>query len=201
MIEYLWSLPRGESSFITPGSSRSCSAASRSRVLLTSPEFSVKLPPAQGAGSGRRPTYRARRANRKFEAANARRVPILCRRTRASMRAANYASDSRSLTREPCSSRPTATGRTAPGGVGPSRNAHPVEIEEAPFRDIGDPLHPRAFGDHRRRRQLRSWSCESSSSRHLARAAQPTRLYIKRLLLFEPRATPRASPTEWTERI
>jgi amino acid transporter len=188
IIEYLWGLPRGESSFITmvvPELFRHRSLTS----ALRRPEFSVKLRllrepgvvvtdvPLLAPDAALAPPRRA-----------------VCRilvsgAHAASMRAANYAStlgiaDTRAVY--------FAFDRDEADQLGKEWAAKnmpvPLEVEEAPFRDIGDPLTT----------YLREITADPdavavvvmpelifsgfSRTLHNQRA-----LYIKRLLLFEPR--------------
>ena len=188
VIEHLWSLPRGESSFVTlivPELFRSKSMA----TALRRPEFSLKLrllrepgvvvtdvPVITSGGSHETP----RRAVCRILVSGAH---------AASMRAANYAgtlgiADTRAVffafdAIEADQLRSAWIDRAMPV---------PLEIEEAHFRDIGDPLIA----------YLRRLTADPdavavvimpelvfsglSRSLHNQRA-----LYIKRLLLFEPR--------------
>ena len=188
IIEYLWALPRGESSFVTmvvPELFRHRSFTS----ALRRPEFSVKLrllrepgvvvtdvpllAPDGALALPRRPVCRI----------------LVSGAHAATMRAANYAStlgipDTRAVyfafdRDEADQLRREWTVKNMPV---------PLEVEEAPFRDIGDPLTT----------YLREITADPeviavvvmpelifsgiSRTLHNQRA-----LYIKRLLLFEPR--------------
>jgi amino acid transporter len=188
IIEYLWALPRGESSFITivvPELFRHRSLAS----ALRRPEFSVKLRLLREPGvvvtdvpllapDGALALPRRAVCRILVSGAHA-----------ASMRAANYAStlgmpDTRAVyfafdRDEADQLRTEWTVKNMPV---------PLEIEEAPFRDIGDPLttylreitaDPEAVAVVVMPELIFSGF---SRTLHNQRA-----LYIKRLLLFEPR--------------
>ncbi len=190
VIEYLWALPRGESQFVTLVIPEQFKRRSLAEALTRRMEFSLKLrllrEPgvvitdvpvlAQRATDWRPPKRAACRL-------------LVSGAHAASMRASNYAS---------------TLGFADTGAVffafdeeeaarlradwNERRMRMPLEIEEAPFRDIGDPL----------LRYLRGITADpdavavvimpelvfSGSARllHNQRA-----LYIKRLLLFEPR--------------
>jgi len=188
IIEHLWALPRGESSFVTlivPELFRHRSLAKAVRR----PEFSVKLrllrepgvvvtdvPLLEAEGA----TTLPRRAVCRILVSGAH---------AASMRAANYAatlgiSDSRAVffafdADEAERLRADWVGKQMP---------IPLEIAQAPFRDIGDPL--AAY--------LRDITADPDAVAvvvmpelvfgGMSRALHNQRaLYIKRLLLFEPR--------------
>ena len=188
IIEYLWALPRGESSFITmvvPELFRHRSFAS----ALRRPEFSVKLRLLREPGVVVTDVPLLAPAG---ELALPRRA--VCRilvsgAHAASMRAANYAStlriqDTRAVSfafdgDEADQLRTEWAVKNMPV---------PLEIEEAPFRDIGDPL----------RTYIREITADPEAIAvlvmpelvfsGLSRTLHNQRaLYIKRLLLFEPR--------------
>jgi hypothetical protein len=190
VIEYLWALPRGESTFVTVIVPELFKRRSLAAALARRTEFSLKLRLLSEPG------------------VVVTDVPVLARRMRdwrpperaacrilvsgahaASMRAVNYAntlafSDTRAVF--------FAFGPEDAAGLDSEwrerRMSIPLEIEEAPFRDLGDPL----------LRYLRRITADpdavavvlmpelifSGTARllHNQRA-----LYIKRLLLFEPR--------------
>jgi len=188
VIEHLWALPRGESSFVTlviPELFRKRSLAS----ALRRPEFSVKLRLLREPGvvvtdvpvltSDGRAELPARAACR----------ILVSGAHAASMRAANYAEtlgidDTRAVFF--ASDRDEAEKLRTDWTV--KNMPVPLEIEQAPFRDLGDPLIA----------HLRQVTADPdtvavvvmpelifsglSRSLHNQRA-----LYIKRLLLFEPR--------------
>ncbi len=196
VIDYLWSLPRGESNFVTViipelFRRRTLLAAAERRTEL---ELKVRLLREPGvvvtdvpvlARDGQQPLPRRAVCRLLVSGAHA-----------ASMRAANYAStlgfeDTKALffafdTEESERMRADwiATGIRMP-----------LEIEEAPFRDIGDPL-------------LRSLREITSEPEAVAVVIMPElifsgpqrllhnqrALYIKRLLLFEPRVILTAVP-------
>jgi amino acid transporter len=189
VIDFLWSLPRGESNFVTVVipelfHHRSLLASAERRTelalklrLLREPGVVITDVPVL-AGNGDRPVPHRAVCRLLVSGAHA-----------ASMRAANYAStlgfeDTKALffafdNEE--SERLRADWRAS--GI-----RMPVEIEEAPFRDIGDPL-------------LRSLRQITADPEAVAVVIMPElifsgperllhnqrALYIKRLLLFEPR--------------
>jgi amino acid transporter len=188
VIEYLWALPRGESTFVTlvvPELFRKRSLA----AALRRPEFSLKLRLLREPGV----------VITDVPVLAPDDVPRITRRAvcrilvsgahAASMRAANYAStlgieDTRALffafdSDEAAHLRAAWKERELPV---------PLEIEEAPFRDIGDPLlaHVREItadpGSVAVVVMPELVFSGLSRSLHNQRA-----LYIKRLLLFEPR--------------
>jgi hypothetical protein len=188
VIEYLWALPRGESTFVTlvvPELFRKRSLA----AALRRPEFSLKLRLLREPGV----------VITDVPVLAPDDVPRITRRAvcrilvsgahAASMRAANYAStlgieDTRALffafdSDEAARLRAAWRERELPV---------PLEIEEAPFRDIGDPLlaHVREItadpGSVAVVVMPELVFSGLSRSLHNQRA-----LYIKRLLLFEPR--------------
>ena len=188
VIEYLWSLPRGESSFITmivPELFRRQSLPS----ALRRPEFSVKrrLLREPGVVVTDVPVLAP---SREFELPTRAVCRILVSGAHAaSMRAANYAAtlgipDTQALFF--ASDGDEAERLRAEWA---SKNMPtPLEIEEAPFRDIGDPLTS----------YLRSFTIDPKAVAvvvmpelvfsGLSRTLHNQRaLYIKRLLLFEPR--------------
>jgi len=188
VIEYLWALPRGESTFVTlvvPELFRKRSLA----AALRRPEFSLKLRLLREPGV----------VITDVPVLAPDDVPRITRRAvcrilvsgahAASMRAANYAStlgieDTRALffafdSDEAAHLRATWEERELPV---------PLEVEEAPFRDIGDPLLA----------HVREITADPASVAvvvmpelvfsGLSRSLHNQRaLYIKRLLLFEPR--------------
>jgi amino acid transporter len=189
VIEYLWALPRGESNFVTiviPElfRRRSLAAAARHRTelalklrLLREPGVVITDVPAL-AQNGDDPVPRAAACRLLVSGAHA-----------ASLRAVNYAStlgfaDTKALF--------FAFDREEADRVRSdwaSRGMRvPLEIEEAPFRDLGDPL-------------LRSLRRITADPEAVAVVVMPEllfsgpqrllhnqrALYIKRLLLFEPR--------------
>ena len=188
VIEHLWALPRGESSFVTlvvPELFKRRSFAN----ALRRPEFSVKLRLLREPGVVVTDVPMLAQ-DRELDLPQRAVCRILVSGAHAaSMRAANYAdtldiSDTRAVffasdAEEAERLRVEWTAKNMPV---------PLEIEEAPFRDIGDPL--TAY--------LREITADPdavavvvmpelvfsglSRSLHNQRA-----LYIKRLLLFEPR--------------
>jgi amino acid transporter len=190
VIEYLWALPRGESSFVTVIIPELFRRGSLVEALARRMEFSLRLRLLREPGVVISD------------------VPVLARRTSewrppkravcrilvsgahaASMRALNYATtlgfpDSRAV----FFAFDDEEAERLRGDWDGSRMPLPLEVEEAPFRDIRDPL----------LRYLRGITADpdtvavvimpelifSGSARllHNQRA-----LYIKRLLLFEPR--------------
>jgi amino acid transporter len=190
VIEYLWALPRGESNFVTMIIPEQFKRPSLAEAMTLRQEFSLKLrllrepgvvitdvPVLAQKASEWRPPQRA-----------------VCRilvsgAHAASMRASNYAG---TLGFPDTSAVFFAFGEDDATRLhadwSERRMPVPLEIEEAPFRDIGDPL----------LRYLRRITADpdavavvimpelvfSGSARllHNQRA-----LYIKRLLLFEPR--------------
>ena len=155
VIEYLWALPRGESSFVTlvvPELFRRRSLVARSpadRVL-------AQAAPAQRAGSGDHRRARARtgqkleppEASCRAESSSRAPTPLRCApsTTPATLGLRGHESGVLRLRR--------GGGRAASDRVGREREMPiPLEIEEAPFRDIGDPLLALPPRDHRRPRR------------------------------------------------
>jgi amino acid transporter len=189
VIELLWALPRGESNFVTViipelfrRESLVAAVARRTEFslklrLLTEPGVVVTDVPVLAPGSNIRPPQHA-----------ACRI-LVSGSHAASMRAVNYAGtlgfdDTKALFFA-FDAEEAARLRSdwAEGGM-----AMPLEIEEAPFRDIGDPL----------LRYLRRITAEPETVAVVIMPelifSGPQRLlhnqralYIKRLLLFEPR--------------
>jgi amino acid transporter len=189
VIDYLWSLPRGESNFVTvviPELFRSSSLVSAATHgpgfrlklrLLTEPGVVITDVPVlagrKGVGAPRRAVVRV----------------LVSGAHAASMRAVNYAStlgfpDTRAVYFAFDAEEAERMQREwEERGM-----AVPLEIEEAPFRDIGDPLlaHLRRITDDPDAVAVAIMPelIFSGAARllHNQRA-----LYIKRLLLFEPR--------------
>jgi amino acid transporter len=190
VIDYLWALPRGESNFVTVVIPELFKRTSLVEALGRRVEFSLKLRLLTEPG------------------VVVTDVPVLGRRTRdwrppqraacrilvsgahaASMRAANYANalgfrDTRAL----------SFAFDAEEADQLDRDWHerkmpiPLEIEEAPFRDLGDPLLRylrRITGDPDAVAVVIMPELIFSGSQRLLHNQRA--LYIKRLLLFEPR--------------
>jgi amino acid transporter len=190
VIDYLWALPRGESNFVTVVIPELFKRRSLVEALGRRVEFSLKLRLLTEPG------------------VVVTDVPVLARRTRdwrppqraacrilvsgahaASMRAANYANalgfrDTRAL----------SFAFDAEEADQLDRDWHerkmpiPLEIEEAPFRDLGDPLLRylrRITGDPDAVAVVIMPELIFSGSQRLLHNQRA--LYIKRLLLFEPR--------------
>ena len=108
----------------------------------------------------------------------------------ASMRAVNYATDARHRghARRPLRLHARRRARDPPRVGGARRTRSPLEVDEAPYRDIGEPLlrylrELTADGGHDRAR------AHAGARRRAAGAAllhNQRALYLKRLLLFEP---------------
>ena len=185
VLEQVWRLPRGESDFVTvvvPEQFRRRSLVEEARHpfefalklrLLTEPGVVVADVPTVDESAGGRPL-----AVRVFvSGANA-----------ASMRALNWARGDRpARTRAPSTSRSTRPRRPRSGASGWPHDARmPLEVLEAPYRDIGDPL--LAY--------VRELTAEGYDVvvvlpelilRGWARLLHNQRaLYVKRLLLVEP---------------
>jgi hypothetical protein len=188
VIEYLWALPRGESTFVTlvvPELFRKRSLA----AALRRPEFSLKLRLLREPGVvitdvpvlAPDDTPRiARRAVCRILVSGAH---------AASMRAANYAAtlgidDTRALffafdSDEAAHLRSAWEERKMPV---------PLEIEEASFRDIGDPLLAHVREITADPQSVAVVVMPELVFSGLSRSLHNQRaLYIKRLLLFEPR--------------
>ena len=188
VIDYLWALPRGESSFVTmivPEHFRRQSMAK----ALRRPEFSLKLRLLRQPGvvitdvpviASDRGWTAPKRAVCRILVSGAH---------AASMRAANYArtlgiEDTRAVffafdAEEADFVRSAWTGRNTPV---------PLEIEEASFRDIGDPLLAYVRRITADPETVAVMIMPELVFSGLARTLHNQRaLYIKRLLLFEPR--------------
>ena len=188
VIDYLWALPHGESNFITmivPEHFRHRSLAK----ALRRPEFSLKLRLLRQPGvvTADVPVITSDRTRTAPQRAVCR--ILVSGAHAASMRAANYARtlgipDTRAVffafdAEEADVVRVAWEEREMP---------IPLEIEEAPFRDIGEPLlaHVRAITVDPD--ALVVMIMPELIFSGLARSLHNTRaLYIKRLLLFEPR--------------
>ena len=191
VLEELWKLPRGERDVVTvviPEQFRRRSllvAARRTAFrlklrLLSEPGVVVADVPAisdKYSPDGHTPTTLLTRI-------------LVADVNAASMRALNYAQsldadDIRAVffATEP-EEAPQARSRLAAAQA----SRVPLEVLEAPYRDIGDPLlelHPRADERPRGRRQRRD--AGARAPRLATHPPQPTRAHVKRLLLFEPR--------------
>jgi amino acid transporter len=188
VIEYLWALPRGESSFVTVVIPELFTRRSLMSAITRRPEFSLKLRLLTEPGVvitdvpvlAPLPNEPPRRAVCRILVSGAH---------AASMRAVNYAStlgfeDTRALSFAFDAEEADALRRD--WLAQPMRL--PLEVEEAPFRDLGEPL----------LRHLREITADPDAVAVVIMPelifSGPQRLlhnqralYIKRLLLFEPR--------------
>jgi len=188
VIDYLWALPRGESNFVTMIVPELFKSRSVAAAIAHRPEFSLKLRllkepgvvitnvPVLASGGDRTPQRAVARI-------------LVSGAHAATMRAVNYAGTlGFSDTRAVFFAFDAEEAETLRSDWNKRRMKTPLEVEEAHYRDLGDPL----------LRYLRRLTAEpdtvavvimpelifSGSARllHNQRA-----LYIKRLLLFEPR--------------
>ncbi len=188
VIDYLWALPRGESNFVTMIVPELFKSRSVAAAIAHRPEFSLKLRllkepgvvitnvPVLASGGDRTPQRAVARI-------------LVSGAHAATMRAVNYAGTlGFSDTRAVFFAFDAEEAETLRRDWNKRRMKTPLEVEEAHYRDLGDPL----------LRYLRRLTAEpdtvavvimpelifSGSARllHNQRA-----LYIKRLLLFEPR--------------
>ena len=188
IIEYLWALPRGESSFVTMVVPELFRHRSLARALRR-PEFSVKLRLLRQPGvvvtdvsllapDGAFTLPRRSACRILVSGAHA-----------ASMRAANYAStlgipDTRAVFF--AFDREEADRLRTEWAV--KNMPVPLEVEEAPFRDIGDPLTTYLRGITADPEAVAVVVMPELVFSGLSRTLHNQRaLYIKRLLLFEPR--------------
>jgi hypothetical protein len=188
VIEYLWGLPRGESSFVTVVIPELFTRPSLVSAITRRPEFSLKVRllsepgvvitdiPVLAPALSQPPRRAACRI-------------LVSGAHAASMRAVNYAStlgfdDTRALSF--AFDAEEADRLRSDWLAQPMRL--PLEVEEAPFRDLGDPL----------LRHLRDITADPEAVAVVIMPelifSGPQRLlhnqralYIKRLLLFEPR--------------
>ncbi len=189
VIEYLWALPRGESSFVTVVIPELFDRPSLVEAMSRKTQFSLKLRLLREPGVVI--TDVPVLAENGYEQSA---THVACRilvsgAHAASMRAVNYAAtlglaDTRAVSFAfDGDEAETLRRRWAELGMGLS-----LEIEEAPFRDIGDPL----------LRYLRQLTADPETEAAVIMPelifSGPQRLlhnqralYIKRLLLFEPR--------------
>jgi amino acid transporter len=190
VIDYIWGLPRGESSFVTVIVPEEFRRASLAAVLARRTELSLKmrLVDEPGVAISDVPVL-ADASNEWMPPARAVCRVLLSGSHAASIRAANYAGalgleDTRALFfafDHEETERIETEWKLRPMGL-------PLEIEEAHFRDLGDPL----------LRYLRNITADPAA---IAVVVMPElifhgpqrllhnqrALYIKRLLLFEPR--------------
>jgi len=188
VIEHLWALPRGESSFVTlivPELFRRPSLAS----ALRRPEFAVKLRLLREPGvvvtdvpllaDDGNPT-RPHRASCRILVSGAH---------AATMRAANYA-DTLGIpdTRAVFFAFDAAEAEALRMDWAVKNMPVPLEVHEAPFRDIGEPLTAHLRGITADPEAVAVVVMPELVFSGMARALHNQRaLYIKRLLLFEPR--------------
>ena len=191
VIDYVWALPRGESSFVTVIIPEQFKRASFLEAAIAPHRVLAEGAPAQGARRRDQRTCRCSRRAQRVAApeagglprpASPAPTPPRCGRSTTRARSASRTrrrSSSPSTPRRPSASRPS-------GSCG--RWASPLEVEEAHFRDLGDPL----------LRYLRRITADPDAVVVVVMPelvfSGPQRLlhnqralYIKRLLLFEPR--------------
>jgi hypothetical protein len=188
VIDYVWGLPRGESHFVTVVIPELFTRPSLASAITRRTEFSLKLRLLSEpgivitdvpvlAGAGTIPTKRA-----------ACRV-LVSGAHAASMRAVNYAStlgfeDTRAI----FFAFDAEEAETLRRAWEEQRIAMPLEVDEASFRDVGDPL----------LRHLRGITADPDAAAVVVMPelifSGPQRLlhnqralYLKRLLIFEPR--------------
>jgi amino acid transporter len=190
VIDYLWALPRGESNFVTVVIPELFKRRSLVEALGRRVEFSLKLRLLTEPGVVVTDVPVLGRTTRDWRPPQRAACRILVSGAHAaSMRAANYANtlgfrDTRALS-------------FAFDGEEAQQLDHdwrerkmpiPLEIEEAPFRDLGDPLLRylrRITGDPDAVAAVIMPELIFSGSQRLLHNQRA--LYIKRLLLFEPR--------------
>jgi amino acid transporter len=189
VIEYLWALPRGESNFVTVIIPELFRRPSLVSALARRPEFPLKLHLLTEpgvvvtdvpvlAGNGSLPVPKRAACRILVSGAHA-----------ATMRAVNYAATlGFSDTKAVFFAFDGEEAARLRGEWSSQSMSVPLEVEEAPFRDLGDPL----------RRHLRAITADPGAVAVVIMPelifSGPQRLlhnqralYIKRLLLFEPR--------------
>ncbi len=187
VLDYVWQLPRGESSFVTVVLPEQFVRPSLASALLRRTALSLKLRLLHEPGVvvvdvpvvGEPAPLPRRLACRVFVSGG----------HAASLRAANYAQTlGIGDTRAVCFAFDAVQARQVELEWSALRTDVPLEVEEAPYRDIGDPM----------RRYLRELTADPDT---LVVAVLPEivvggwrrilhnqrALYVKRLLLFEPR--------------
>jgi amino acid transporter len=188
VIEHLWSLPRGESNFVTMVVPEHFRSRSLARALRR-PEFSLKLRLLREPGVvitdvpvlASEPLQNGKRR-------------AVCRilvsgAHAASMRATNYAGTlGIEDTRAVCFAFDEAEADELRSAWYERAIAMPLEIEKAPFRDLGDPLLSYVRGITADPDAVAVVIMPELVFSGLARSLHNQRaLYIKRMLLFEPR--------------
>src|SRR5437588_283128 len=190
VIDYLWALPRGESTFVTMIVPEQFKRRSLAAALARRPDFALKLRLLTEPGVVVTDVPVLARRMKEWRAPKRAVCRILVSGAHAaSMRTVNYAN---TLGLEDRRAVFFAFDADEAGSVerewSERRMQIPLEIEEAPFRDLGDPL----------LRYLRGVTADPDAVAVVlmpelvfggtARLLHNQRaLYIKRLLLFEPR--------------
>jgi hypothetical protein len=190
VIDYLWALPRGESTFVTTIVPEQFKRPSLAAALARRTEFQLKLRLLTEPGVVMTDIPVLGRRMKEWKAPKRAVCRILVSGAHAAtMRAVNYAGtlgleDSRAVFFAFDADEVARVG----GDWNERRMQVPLEIEEAPFRDLGDPL----------LRYLRRITADPDAVAVVlmpelvfngtARLLHNQRaLYVKRLLLFEPR--------------